>query len=195
MGQLTPYVSNNYGFTAIIVAFVGRLHPLGCVFGSVLLSMFLIGGELAQTMRYGENPHQSASFYRTADPRIGVATVRQLQGKELSYNNINDTDAAFELVSEFPAETPAVAIIKHANPCGVALGGNLLEAYQRALQCDPVSAFGGIVAANRTLDVAAAEKIKTSPPVAEPERVNVSALNRRSVARGWCLQALPSWSC
>jgi phosphoribosylaminoimidazolecarboxamide formyltransferase/IMP cyclohydrolase len=116
-----------------------------------------ISGRLVQTMRYGENPHQKAAFYAYPNPRAGVATARQLQGKELSYNNINDTDAAFELVAEFaPADGPAVAIIKHANPCGVALGATLEEAYKRALQCDPVSAFGGIVAVNRRLDAAAA---------------------------------------
>ena len=119
-----------------------------------------ISGSLVQTMRYGENPHQSASFYRFENPRVGVATARQLQGKELSYNNINDTDAAYELIAEFdPAVAPAVAIIKHANPCGVALGADLREAYQRALACDPTSAFGGIVALNRKLDAAAAEEI------------------------------------
>ncbi|RAK57368.1 bifunctional phosphoribosylaminoimidazolecarboxamide formyltransferase/IMP cyclohydrolase [Phenylobacterium deserti] len=117
-------------------------------------------GELVQTMRYGENPHQAAAFYRDANPRVGVATARQLQGKELSYNNINDTDAAFELIAEFdPAKAPAVAIIKHANPCGVATGATVLEAYQRALACDPVSAFGGIIALNTRLDAATAEKI------------------------------------
>ena len=120
-----------------------------------------ISGQLAQTMRYGENPHQSASFYVFPEPRRqGVATARQLQGKELSYNNIADTDAAYELISEFdPAAGAAVAIIKHANPCGVALGADLKTAYERALQCDPVSAFGGIVAVNRKLDRAAAEEI------------------------------------
>jgi phosphoribosylaminoimidazolecarboxamide formyltransferase/IMP cyclohydrolase len=107
--------------------------------------------------RYGENPHQKAAFYRTDETRPGVATVRQLQGKELSYNNYADTDAAFELVAEF-AE-PAVAIIKHANPCGVALGKDLHEAWQRALACDSVSAFGGIVAVNRPLDAATAAAI------------------------------------
>jgi len=118
-----------------------------------------IAGELVQTMRYGENPHQAAAFYRFADPRTGVATARQLQGKELSYNNINDTDAAFELIAEFdPRESPACAIIKHANPCGVATGGSLLEAYERALACDPTSAFGGIVALNTRLDAATAAK-------------------------------------
>jgi phosphoribosylaminoimidazolecarboxamide formyltransferase / IMP cyclohydrolase len=119
-----------------------------------------IAGTLKQTMRYGENPHQAAALYTFPSPRPGVATARQLQGKELSYNNINDTDAAMELVAEFdPATVAAVAIIKHANPCGVALGPDLKTAYERALQCDPVSAFGGIVAVNRRLDAAAAAEI------------------------------------
>ena len=119
-----------------------------------------VAGELRQTMRYGENPHQSAAFYTYPNPRVGVATARQLQGKELSYNNINDTDAAFELVAEFdPADGPAAAIIKHANPCGVAVGGSLKSAYERALACDPTSAFGGIVAVNTRLDRAAAEEM------------------------------------
>ena len=113
---------------------------------------FTLSGTLRQTMRYGENPHQRAAFYVTGDDRPGVAGAVQLQGKELSYNNLNDTDAAFELAAEFAG--PAVAIIKHANPCGVALGTSLADAYARALRCDPVSAFGGIVAVNRTLDAA-----------------------------------------
>jgi len=118
------------------------------------------GGRLESVMRYGENPHQHAGFYVTGDPRPGVATARQLQGKQLSYNNINDTDAAFELVSEFdPETTAAVAIIKHANPCGVAQAATLREAYEKALACDPVSAYGGIVALNRTLDAEAADEI------------------------------------
>src|ERR1700726_2492888 len=115
------------------------------------------GGRLIEKLRYGENPHQSAAFYRTPDIRFGVSTARQAQGKQLSYNNINDTDAAYECVAEFdPARTAACAIIKHANPCGVAEGDNLLDAYRKALACDPVSAFGGIVALNRTLDAEAA---------------------------------------
>ena len=119
-----------------------------------------IAGKLVQTMRYGENPHQAAAFYAFPHPRAGVATARQLQGKDLSYNNIGDTDAAIELIAEFgKGDKAAVAIIKHANPCGVALGGDLKEAYERALQCDPVSAFGGIVAVNRRLDRAAAREI------------------------------------
>lgn len=117
-------------------------------------------GMLAEELRYGENPHQSAGFYKTGGARPGVATARQVQGKALSYNNINDTDAAFELVGEFdPDRAAAVAIIKHANPCGVAEGPDLLAAYRQALACDPVSAFGGIVALNRRLDRAAAEAI------------------------------------
>ncbi|GGF31103.1 bifunctional purine biosynthesis protein PurH [Aliidongia dinghuensis] len=117
-----------------------------------------IAGKRKQLLRYGENPHQEAAFYAIAkDTRPGVATATQLQGKELSYNNLNDTDAAFEAVAEF-AE-PAVAIIKHANPCGVALGTDLLDAYKKALACDPVSAFGGIIAVNRALDAATAEAV------------------------------------
>ncbi len=118
------------------------------------------GGKLASELRYGENPHQSAAFYIGPESRPGVATARQMQGKELSYNNINDTDAAYELVAEFdPKASAAVAIIKHANPCGVASGASLLEAYERALACDPVSAFGGVIAVNRRLDAAAARRI------------------------------------
>ncbi len=115
-----------------------------------------------QSLRYGENPHQDAAFYvtRSAEPRKGIATARQLQGKELSYNNLNDTDAAFELVSEFdPAEGPAVAIIKHANPCGVARGDSYIDAYNKALICDQTSAFGGIIALNGPLDGETAEEI------------------------------------
>ncbi len=117
-------------------------------------------GKIDQALRYGENPHQTAAFYRTGDGRPGVASATQLQGKELSYNNLNDTDAALELICEFdPASGPAVAIIKHANPCGVASGQTLIEAYQLALRCDPVSAFGGIIALNGRIDAEAAEEI------------------------------------
>jgi phosphoribosylaminoimidazolecarboxamide formyltransferase/IMP cyclohydrolase len=118
------------------------------------------GGKRAQTLRYGENPHQTAAFYRTPGSRFGVATARQMQGKELSYNNINDTDAAYECVAEFsPARGPACVIVKHANPCGVAEGASLVEAYRKALACDPTSAFGGIVALNGKLDAEAARAI------------------------------------
>ena len=117
-------------------------------------------GRLKQSLRYGENPHQEAAFYVTGDNRFGVATAEQLQGKELSYNNINDIDAAYELVAEFdPSASAACAIIKHANPCGVALGAILADAYRKALACDPVSAYGGILAFNRTLDGTTAEEI------------------------------------
>ncbi|MCT4334106.1 bifunctional phosphoribosylaminoimidazolecarboxamide formyltransferase/IMP cyclohydrolase [Paracoccus sp. YLB-12] len=117
-------------------------------------------GTLAQGLRYGENPHQTAAFYVTGEVRPGVASARQWQGKELSYNNINDTDAAFELVAEFdPADGPACAIIKHANPCGVARGATAIDAYKRAFDCDRTSAFGGIVALNQPLDGATAEEI------------------------------------
>ncbi|MGR3570587.1 bifunctional phosphoribosylaminoimidazolecarboxamide formyltransferase/IMP cyclohydrolase [Brevirhabdus sp.] len=119
-----------------------------------------VAGTLAQPLRYGENPHQGAAFYTDGSNRAGVATAKQLQGKELSYNNINDTDAAFELVAEFAADDgPACAIIKHANPCGVARGDTMLDAYRRAYDCDRTSAFGGIVALNRPLDAQTAEEI------------------------------------
>ena len=117
------------------------------------------GGVLAQGLRYGENPHQAAAFYTDGSKREGVATAKQWQGKELSYNNINDTDAAFELVAEFAGAGPACAIIKHANPCGVGKAATLKEAYLRAYACDQTSAFGGIVALNQPLDAETAEEI------------------------------------
>ena len=119
-----------------------------------------VAGTLAQTLRYGENPHQSAAFYTDGQARPGIATAVQHQGKELSYNNINDTDAAVELVAEFDlANGPACVIVKHANPCGVSQASSLLEAYQAAFQCDQTSAFGGIIALNQTLDGATAAEI------------------------------------
>jgi phosphoribosylaminoimidazolecarboxamide formyltransferase / IMP cyclohydrolase len=118
------------------------------------------GGRLIQSLRYGENPHQNAAFYRLPDKRAGVSTARQLQGKELSYNNINDTDAAYECIGEFdPKRTAACVIVKHANPCGVAEGPDLATAYRKALACDSTSAFGGIIALNRTLDAETARAI------------------------------------
>ena len=116
-------------------------------------------GTLAQNLRYGENPHQGAAFYTDGAARPGVATAIQHQGKELSYNNINDTDAAFELVSEFADQGPTCAIIKHANPCGVATGETLAQAYTRAFDCDRTSAFGGIIALNQPLDADTAREI------------------------------------
>ncbi len=120
----------------------------------------VFAGTLKQTLRYGENPHQRGAFYATAERRPGVGAARQVQGKELSYNNITDVDAAYELVAEFdPARSAAIAIIKHGNPCGVATGATLADSYKKALRCDPVSAFGGIVAANRPLDGPVASEI------------------------------------
>jgi phosphoribosylaminoimidazolecarboxamide formyltransferase/IMP cyclohydrolase len=124
--------------------------------GTEFPARYTVSGSLRQTLRYGENPHQRAALYVTGD-RPGVAHARQIQGKELSFNNLNDTDAALECVAEFTE--PTIVIVKHANPCGVASAASLAEAWDAALRCDPVSAFGGIVAANRTLDAAAAERI------------------------------------
>jgi phosphoribosylaminoimidazolecarboxamide formyltransferase/IMP cyclohydrolase len=118
------------------------------------------GGRLIQPLRYGENPHQSAAFYALPQKRSGIATARQLQGKELSYNNINDTDAAYECVAEFDQKrTAACVIVKHANPCGVAEGPDLAIAYRKALACDSTSAYGGIIALNRTLDAETARAV------------------------------------
>ena len=114
-------------------------------------------GKRAAVLRYGENPHQTAALYIGGAPRPGVAQAEQVQGKELSYNNLGDADAAFELAAEF--DTPAIAIIKHANPCGVATADDLVAAYRAARKCDPVSAFGGIVASNRPLTGPLAEAI------------------------------------
>jgi phosphoribosylaminoimidazolecarboxamide formyltransferase / IMP cyclohydrolase len=161
--------------------------------GEVFPPVLALAGTLKETLRYGENPHQQAAFYVTGEHRPGVATAEQLQGKELSSNNLNDTDAAFELVAEF-AE-PAVAIIKHANPCGVAEGKTLAEAYQRALACDPVSAYGGIIAVNRPLDGATAEAVAklfaevVIAPAVTPEALN--ALKRRTQLRLLVAGALP----
>jgi phosphoribosylaminoimidazolecarboxamide formyltransferase / IMP cyclohydrolase len=144
-----------------------------------------IAGRLIEPLRYGENPHQSAAFYRSGETRFGVATARQVQGKQLSYNNINDTDAAYECVAEFDAaRTAACALIKHANPCGVAEGADLLDAYRKALRCDPVSAYGGIVALNRTLDAEAARAVTEIfteviiAPDATPEAIAVVAAKK-----------------
>ena len=127
--------------------------------GETFPDRMVFAGEKVQECRYGENPHQVAAFYKNAEERPGISTAVQHQGKELSYNNLNDTDAAFELICEFDPSVPTVAIIKHANPCGVGKGANFIEAYNKALKCDPVSAFGGIVAINGTLDKDTAEAI------------------------------------
>ena len=127
--------------------------------GETYPERFSFSGTKKQELRYGENPHQSAAFYISSSTRFGVATAIQVQGKELSYNNYNDTDAAFECVAEF--DEPAVVIVKHANPCGVSTAASTSAAWDLALACDPVSAFGGIVALNRTLDEETAAKIAT----------------------------------
>jgi phosphoribosylaminoimidazolecarboxamide formyltransferase/IMP cyclohydrolase len=128
----------------------------GQIFPETLPLMLKLGA----TLRYGENPHQQAALYLPAGPHgRGIAQAEQIQGKALSYNNYNDSDAALELVAEFRGGNPACVIVKHANPCGVAAAASLAEAHRQALACDPVSAFGGIVAVNRTLDRAAAEAI------------------------------------
>ena len=149
------------------------------------------GGTLSLAMRYGENPHQAAGLYLTGEKRPGVATATLLQGKALSYNNINDTDAAYELASEFDTGKPAVAIIKHANPCGVATGETLADAYRKAFACDQTSAFGGIVALNGTLDAEAAEEIVKifteviiAPSVTDEATAIVAAKKKPAAADG-----------
>ena len=158
--------------------------------GDALPERVAIAGVRKQALRYGENPHQDAALYVTGT-RPGVTLARQIQGKALSYNNINDTDAAFECVAEFAA--PAVVIVKHANPCGVAVAGDLASAWDAALRCDPVSAFGGIVACNRVLDEAAAEKIAAifteviiAPDATEGRAGGAGAEEERAAAAdGW----------
>jgi phosphoribosylaminoimidazolecarboxamide formyltransferase/IMP cyclohydrolase len=125
--------------------------------GDAFPERLTVAAKLKEILRYGENPHQPAAFYASGDGRPGVASARQIQGKELSFNNLNDTDAAFELAAEF-AE-PAAVIVKHANPCGVALGSSSVDAYLKALACDPLSAYGGVIALNRPLDGAVAREI------------------------------------
>ncbi len=128
--------------------------------GELFAPVRVMATTLATELRYGENPHQRGALYLPNGPHIsGIAGARQVQGKELSYNNYNDADAALELVAEFRDGPPTVVIVKHANPCGVATGATLVEAYEAALQCDSVSAFGGIIAVNRPLDGPTAEAI------------------------------------
>ncbi len=144
-------------YDGAIANYLGTIKPNGSK--TVLPRTFNSQFIKAQEMRYGENPHQSAAFYVEANTtEASVATAQQLQGKELSYNNIGDTDAALECVKQF-YESPACVIVKHANPCGVALGSNLLDAYNRAYSTDPESAFGGIIAFNQALDAKTAEAI------------------------------------
>lgn len=160
-------------YDAAIAAWMGDEGETG-----LHVSLTLVA-ERVQELRYGENPQQQAAFYRHGPARPGVATAAQLQGKELSYNNLNDTDAAFETVAEF--ERPAAVIVKHANPCGAAEAEELAKAYQRAVECDPVSAYGGIIALNRPLDGQTARLIAevfaevVIAPEVEPEALEVLA--------------------
>ncbi|MFL5267628.1 MAG: bifunctional phosphoribosylaminoimidazolecarboxamide formyltransferase/IMP cyclohydrolase [Stellaceae bacterium] len=144
-----------FALTAAYDAAVGEW--MGGEGGPSFPETLVLSGRLAERLRYGENPHQSGVLYRTGNGSSGIAAARQLQGKELSYNNYGDADAAMELVGEF--EAPAVAIVKHANPCGAAVAASLAEAWEKALACDPVSAFGGVIALNRPLDTVTAEAI------------------------------------
>jgi phosphoribosylaminoimidazolecarboxamide formyltransferase/IMP cyclohydrolase len=150
--------------------------------GEAFPARLSLAGTRLRELRYGENPHQAAAFYADGSNRPGIATARQIQGKELSYNNLNDTDAAFEAVAEFDA--PACVIVKHANPCGVALGKGPQDSYSKALACDPVSAFGGIVAFNRVLTAGAAAEIAKIfvevivAPDAEPEALKLLAAKK-----------------
>ncbi len=143
--------SHTAAYDAMIAGWLAREQ------GEAFPERMVLAGRRTQSLRYGENPHQQAAAYAGGPARPGVVSARQLQGKELSYNNLNDTNAAFELVAEF--DDPTVAIIKHANPCGVASRDSLAAAYAEALACDPVSAFGGIIAVNRALDAATAEEV------------------------------------
>jgi phosphoribosylaminoimidazolecarboxamide formyltransferase / IMP cyclohydrolase len=150
-----------------------------------------VGGRLIQSLRYGENPHQSAAFYQLPWMTGGLAGARQLQGGELSYNNIQDAAAAYALAAEFGE--PAAAIIKHTNPCGCAIGADLADAYRRAYECDTVSAYGGVVALNRPLDRETAEEVASIfvevvvAPAFEPEALE--AMARRAKVR--LLEAAP----
>src|ERR1051326_278304 len=181
--HLEPAVRDDADVSAWFAEFDGEKFP----------AVMAVAGMLKEKLRYGENPHQAAAFYLSTAKRPGIATATQLQGKELSFNNLNDTDAAYECVAEF--EPPAVAIIKHANPCGVATGSDLRDAYQKALACDPVSAFGGIIAVNRPLDAAIAEAIAqifvevVIAPDAEPAALEI--LTRRSTLRLLLTGGLP----
>ncbi len=151
------------------------------------------GGRKAQDLRYGENPHQKAAVYQSSDGRTGVLDAKQIQGKELSYNNINDADAALEAVSEFSPVQPACVIVKHANPCGVAVSSSIAEAYRQALICDPVSAFGGILAFNQKIDGETATEIsKIFTEVILAPGADEDALRILSTKKNLRLLLLPS---
>ncbi|MBR0558572.1 bifunctional phosphoribosylaminoimidazolecarboxamide formyltransferase/IMP cyclohydrolase [Neokomagataea anthophila] len=174
------YAAAAYAHTAAYDSMISRWFAQQA--GDLLPQTLTLSGTRGDLLRYGENPHQQAAFYRDGSTRPGLASARQVQGKALSYNNLNDTDAAFEAVAEFSA--PSVVIVKHANPCGVASAETLEDAWVSALRCDPVSAFGGIVAVNRTLDAATAKRISAIftevivAPDAEPEALEVLAAKK-----------------
>ncbi|GBR70418.1 bifunctional phosphoribosylaminoimidazolecarboxamide formyltransferase/IMP cyclohydrolase [Gluconobacter kanchanaburiensis] len=155
LAERRAYAASAYAHTAAYDSMISRWFAKQA--GEILPPVLTLSGTRDDLLRYGENPHQKAAFYRDGSQRYGVASARQLQGKALSYNNINDTDAAFEAVAEF--DEPTVVVVKHANPCGVASATTLEQAWIAALRCDPVSAFGGIVAVNRPLDAATAQRI------------------------------------
>lgn len=155
LAERRDYAASAYAHTAAYDSMISRWFAKQA--GEILPPVLTLSGTRDDLLRYGENPHQKAAFYRDGSQRPGVASARQVQGKALSYNNINDTDAAFEAVAEF--DEPTVVIVKHANPCGVASAASLEQAWIAALRCDPVSAFGGIVAVNRTLNAATAQRI------------------------------------
>jgi phosphoribosylaminoimidazolecarboxamide formyltransferase/IMP cyclohydrolase len=175
------------GYDSVIAAWFARQQ------GELFPERLTVAAERVQALRYGENPHQQAAFYADGSKRPGVATARQVQGRELSYNNINDTDAAYECVAEF--KQPAVVVIKHANPCGVAVAKDQFAAYRRAYECDPVSIFGGIVAVNTPLEARTAEELAklflevVIAPDATPEALEVFA--RRKNVRVLLAGTLP----
>lgn len=162
-----------------------------------LPQQFMLSGQQLQPLRYGENPHQPAAWYQTGTTATGWAAATQLQGKELSYNNLVDLEAARRIINEF-TDTPAATIIKHTNPCGVALGNSLAEAYEKAFKADSVSAFGGIVALNRPIDAATAKALTQTflecvvAPDYEPEAEEI--LGAKSKVRVLILPGLSSSS-
>ncbi|MBF0859818.1 bifunctional phosphoribosylaminoimidazolecarboxamide formyltransferase/IMP cyclohydrolase [Gluconobacter sp. LMG 31484] len=191
LAERRNYAACAYAHTAAYDSMISRWFAKQA--GEILPPVLTLSGTRDDLLRYGENPHQKAAFYRDGSQRPGVATARQLQGKALSYNNINDTDAAFEAVAEF--DDPTVVIVKHANPCGVASAATLEQAWIAALRCDPVSAFGGIVALNRTLNGATAQRISKIftevivAPDADPDAIEL--LSRKKNLRLLLTEGMP----
>ncbi|WP_408872973.1 bifunctional phosphoribosylaminoimidazolecarboxamide formyltransferase/IMP cyclohydrolase [Gluconobacter roseus] len=191
LAERRNYAASAYAHTAAYDSMISRWFAKQA--GEILPPVLTLSGTRDDLLRYGENPHQKAAFYRDGSQRPGVATARQLQGKALSYNNINDTDAAFEAVAEF--DDPTVVIVKHANPCGVASAATLEQAWIAALRCDPVSAFGGIVAVNRTLNGATAQRISKIftevivAPDADPDAIEL--LSRKKNLRLLLTEGMP----